>query len=135
MELSPAYDPTAASVSLAAGIAFEQFCLLAESRALHKGENRKQLLNDPPVNRFCDDIVSLFADCKKASPTLSPSLLFYCGTEGCFQSRASKATCITAKPSFCRFSRAEPSEERCFICRPLVLTETWSCSRNTNAPG
>jgi hypothetical protein len=41
MELSPAYDPTAASVSLAAGIAFEQFCLLAESRALHKGENRK----------------------------------------------------------------------------------------------
>jgi len=41
MELSPAYDPTAASVSLAAGIAFEQFCLLAESRAEHKGVVRK----------------------------------------------------------------------------------------------
>jgi len=41
MELSPPYDPTGMSACLAAGIAFEQFCLLAEARARRTGVDRQ----------------------------------------------------------------------------------------------
>lgn len=38
MELSPQYDPTGMSACLASGIAFEQLCLLAETRARRTGQ-------------------------------------------------------------------------------------------------
>ena len=41
VELSPPYDPTGMSACLAAGIAFEQLCLLAEVTARRNGEARK----------------------------------------------------------------------------------------------
>ncbi|MCV6613418.1 MAG: arginase family protein [Cellvibrionaceae bacterium] len=41
MELSPAYDPTGMSSCLASGIAFEQFCVLAEARARRSGKENK----------------------------------------------------------------------------------------------
>ena len=41
MELSPPYDPTGMSACLASGIAFELLCLLAESRSIHSGKQRK----------------------------------------------------------------------------------------------
>lgn len=41
MELSPPYDPTGMSACLAAGIAFEQLCVLAEARARRTGETRQ----------------------------------------------------------------------------------------------
>ena len=41
MELSPPYDPTGMSACLAAGIAFEQFCALAEARARRSGRSRQ----------------------------------------------------------------------------------------------
>ena len=41
MELSPPYDPTGMSACLAAGIAFEEFCLLAEARARRTGKENK----------------------------------------------------------------------------------------------
>lgn len=41
VELSPAYDPTGMSACLAAGIAFEQLCLLAETHARRAGTRRQ----------------------------------------------------------------------------------------------
>ncbi len=41
MELSPLYDPTGMSSCLASGIAFEQFCVLAEARARRTGETNQ----------------------------------------------------------------------------------------------
>jgi agmatinase len=41
MELSPPYDPTGMSACLASGIAFELLCLLAESRCVYSGTQRK----------------------------------------------------------------------------------------------
>lgn len=41
MELSPPYDPTGMSACLASGIAFEQFCVLAEARARRTGKENK----------------------------------------------------------------------------------------------
>lgn len=41
MELSPPYDPTGMSACLASGIAFEQFCVLAEARARRTGTKNK----------------------------------------------------------------------------------------------
>jgi len=38
MELSPQYDPTGMSACLASGIAFELFCLLAETKSRRNGE-------------------------------------------------------------------------------------------------
>lgn len=41
MELSPVYDPTGMSACLASGIAFEQFCVLAEARVRRTGKENK----------------------------------------------------------------------------------------------
>jgi agmatinase len=41
VELSPTYDPTGKSGCLAAGIAFEELCLLAEARVERTGETRR----------------------------------------------------------------------------------------------
>jgi len=38
MELSPQYDPTGMSACLASGIAFELFCLLAETKSRRNGK-------------------------------------------------------------------------------------------------
>lgn len=41
MELSSDFDPTGKSVCLAAGLAFEMMCLLAESKARQNGEKHQ----------------------------------------------------------------------------------------------
>lgn len=45
MELSPPYDPTGMSACLAAEIAFEQFCVLAEARFRRTGQKNKMHWN------------------------------------------------------------------------------------------
>ncbi|MFB6220920.1 MAG: arginase family protein [Halolamina sp.] len=50
VELSPNYDRTGQSGCLAAGIAFEQLCLLGEARAQRAGEQRLTEWEEPPVS-------------------------------------------------------------------------------------